>query len=232
MTGAARWASVVGTAALVGFVMGPLMAHFWVVAPMTGFVLFGLGGLLGVIGLVVGIVAIARGAGRAAIPGLVLGILVAGGFLSIALPVGRFPRINDITTDTTHPPQFAKAGTLEGNEGRDMTYPGESFAAQQRAGYPDLAPLRLDMAVDDAFKRVETAARSVRNWEITRVDSTQHALEGVATSGFFRFKDDFVIQLEPQDGGTLVQMRSKSRDGQGDVGANAARIKAFFAKLK
>jgi uncharacterized protein DUF1499 len=29
-----------------------------------------------------------------------------------------------------------------------------------------------------------------------------------------------------------VQMRSKSRDGKGDVGANAARIRAFFNRLK
>jgi len=228
MVGAARW---VGTAALIGFVIGPLMAHFWIAAPLTGFILFALGGLLGIIALVVGIIAIARGAGGAALPGLVIGVVVTGAFLAIALPGRGVPRINDITTDTASPPQFAHAGALEGNHGRDMAYPGESFAAQQRAGYPDLAPLQLPLAPEEAFKRVEGAARTVKNWEITRVDATAHALEGVATSGFFRFRDDFVVEVRPHEGGSIVQMRSKSRDGQGDIGANAARIKAFFAKL-
>lgn len=113
-----------------------------------------------------------------------------------------------------------------------MNYPGASFAEQQRAGYSDLAPLRLGISPDEAFKRVEAAAREIPTWEITRSDPAAHAIEGVDTTRLFRFKDDFVIEVRAQDGGSLVQMRSKSRDGKGDIGANAARIAAFFAKLK
>ena len=48
----------------------------------------------------------------------------------------------------------------------------------------------------------------------------------------FSEADDFVIEVRPNGTGSIVQMRSKSRQGKGDVGANAARIKALFAKLR
>ena len=89
--------------------------------------------------------------------------------------------------------------------------------------------------VDDTnaiASRVEAAAKQMPNWEILRSDPGAHVLEGVATSSLFRFKDDFVVEVRAQDNGSVVQMRSKSRDGKGDIGANAARIKAFFAKLQ
>jgi acyl-CoA reductase-like NAD-dependent aldehyde dehydrogenase len=48
----------------------------------------------------------------------------------------------------------------------------------------------------------------------------------------FRFKDDFVIVVRDSNGQSVVQMRSKSRDGQGDVGTNAKRVRAFLARVK
>jgi len=224
------WAARLGIAALVAFVVGPAIAHFRLVPAMVGFLVFDLGGLLGLIALVAGIIGAVRGGGAGL--GLVLGGVVTVVFFAIAARGGKVPRINDITTDTANPPQFLAAGMIDANRGRDMTYPGPSFAEQQRAGYPDLAPLQLPGPPDEVFKRVEAAARQMPTWEVTRSDATTHALEGVDTTPLFQFQDDFVIEVRPQDGGSIVQMRSKSRDGKGDLGANAARIRAFFAALK
>ncbi len=47
----------------------------------------------------------------------------------------------------------------------------------------------------------------------------------------FRFKDDFVIEVRDKNGQSVVEIRSKSRDGQGDVGTNARRIRLFLAQL-
>ena len=44
------------------------------------------------------------------------------------------------------PPQFAALAREGPNAGRDMSYPGEAFASQQRAGYPDLAPIAVERA--------------------------------------------------------------------------------------
>jgi len=225
------WASRLGMAGIVAFVVGPLLAHFRVVPAMVGFLVFDLGGLLGAVALVVAVVARLRGAGGAGM-GLALGGLILIAFVMIASPGRKYPRINDITTDTATPPQFVKAGALAANHGRDMSYPGATFTDQQRQGYPDLGPLQLNAAPDEAFKRVVAAARQMPTWEITRADPAARAIEGVDTTRVFRFQDDFVIEVRPQDSGSLVQMRSKSRDGKGDIGANAARITAFFAVLR
>jgi uncharacterized protein (DUF1499 family) len=223
------WAAVIGGTAVLGLVGGPLLAHLYIVPAMAGFVLFDLGGLLGVVALIAGVIAAVRGAGLGV--GLALGVLVTATFLAVALPAGKFPPINDITTDTTNPPQFVKAATLGANVGRNLGYPGAAFAEQQRAGYPDLGPLTMKMPPDEAFRRAAAVARQMPAWEITRVDPAARALEGVATSRLFRFQDDFVVEVRPQGDGSVVEMRSKSRDGKGDIGANAARIKAFFARL-
>jgi uncharacterized protein (DUF1499 family) len=228
--GAAQWASRLGIVGAVAFVVGPLVAHIGATPAMVGFMVFDLGGLLGLLALVSGIVGALRGQGVGA--GLGLGVVVTLAFITIAVPAGKFPPINDITTDTANPPQFVKAASLPGNQGRDMTYPGATFSEQQRGGYPGLGPLRLNVTPDEAFKRVEAAAKLMPDWEVTRSDAAAHALEGVATSHLFRFKDDFVIEVRPQEGGSAVQMRSKSRDGKGDIGANATRIKAFLKALQ
>ena len=227
---ASRWAAVIGSAAAIGFIGGPLLAHLYIVPAMTGFVLFDFGGFLGVAALIAGIIAAVRGAGLGF--GFALGVLVTAAFLAVALPAAKFPPINDITTDTINPPQFVKAASLGANAGRNLGYPGAAFAEQQRAGYPGLGPLRMPLLADDAFRHAVATARQMPAWEITRVDPAARALEGVATSRLFRFQDDFVVEVRPQGDGSVVQMRSKSRDGKGDIGVNAARIKAFFATLR
>ena len=41
-----------------------------------------------------------------------------------------------------------------------------------------------------------------------------------------------VVEVRPDGTGSVVQMRSKTRDDKGDIGANAARIETLFAKLR
>jgi uncharacterized protein (DUF1499 family) len=146
----------------------------------------------------------------------------------------QYPLINDITTDTQRPPVFVTAIDLQPKRGRDMTY-NPQFAAIQNgaAAYQDLAPLKMDGTPDETYKRVQILAGEVPNWQITRNDPQARTLEGVATSGLFKFHDDFIIEVRPADGGgSLVEMRSKSRDGKGDLGANYHRITSFLRILK
>ena len=69
-------------------------------------------------------------------------------------------------------------------------------------------------------------------WKITYSDPARNTLEVVATSRLFHFHDDVVIQIWPTpDGASLIEMRSKSRDGIGDFGVNARRIRRFFDRV-
>ncbi len=216
------------------FVAGPAAAHFGLLPAMAGFGIFVLGILLALVGAVVGLCALlwgSVGARTPALAGFILGVAVVATTAVVAAPGAKYPRINDITTDTVNPPQFVHAQTLPANAGRDLGYPGEEFARQQRAGYPDLQPLRLAVPPDRAFASIQLAAHSMPGWIITREDIGARALEGVDTTWLFRFQDDFVIEVREADGQSIVDMRSKSRDGRGDIGANARRIEMFFTRL-
>ncbi len=231
-SGVARWTTRFGVTAVVAFLIGPLLAHLGIVPALAGFVVFDLGGLLGVIATLLGVVALIRGAGSAALSGLIPGGAVAVWFILTASGAGKYPRINDITTNTQQPPQLLHAASLSANHGRDLSYPGESFAQQQRAGYPTLAGLPLPGSPDETYRRVAAAAQQMPTWHVTRDDPGAHALEGTDTTWLFRFQDDFVIDVRPRAGGFIVSLRSTARDGKGDMGTNAKRIESFFAKLK
>lgn len=201
---------------------------------MVGFGLLALGLLDAIIALISGIIALARGgpASRgAAVGGLVPAAVVLGAVL-VSASTSNGPRINDIATDTENPPEFTQLPRLEENVGRDMSYPGAEFARQQLEGYGKIVPLALPIPPGDAFAKVYEVANAMETWEIVLADSGQRKIEGIDTTWLFRFKDDFVIEVRDDGkGGSLVHMRSKSRDGKGDLRANANRIAAFFEKL-
>jgi uncharacterized protein (DUF1499 family) len=231
-------ASHLGVAGLVLLGLGPLAIHLGAASPIQGFIVFGLGGLCGVLAFLLGLVGLWRtrpaasreGRGRA-LRGAVLGALALAVVLSGAGSGRGVPRINDITTNPDDPPGFANAGTLPGNEGRDLSYPGASFAAQQRSAYPDLAPIRLELSLRDSFDRAVRAAKAL-GWEVTYTNPAEGTLEATQTSRIFRFVDDVSVRMRLEgENATVVDVRSKSRVGQGDMGVNAARIRAFRDKL-
>jgi uncharacterized protein (DUF1499 family) len=226
-----QWPLRVAIAACVMFVIGPLAAHFGVVPSIAGFGLFVLGGVVGLLNSFAGVVALRRGGGGRAIAAIVLSEIP--GLLLIYASARGFgkPMINDITTDLAEPPTLIQAQTEPGNTGRDMVYP-EAFKEIVRAGYPNLKPLQLKEPPDQVFARAVKLAQQHPGWVVTYVNGTSRVFEGVATSDLFRFHDDFVVRVRPDDGGAVVDMRSKSRDGKGDLGANAERIRAFWVDLE
>ena len=226
----ATFAAFVGAAAALLVIGGPLLANVGAILPMQAFTLFLLGSLLGLIGLVLG--GIGLGVTRGGVAGrdrawfaVGIGAVLLLTLLAGALPGRDLPRINDITTDPSDPPGFEAATREEANRGRDMGYDPE-FEALQRAGYPDLAPIRLPVPPAEAYERVQDAVASL-DWDLVQSDPARGHIEARETSRIFRFVDDIAIRIRPADGGSVVDVRSKSRDGQGDLGANAARIRAL-----
>jgi uncharacterized protein (DUF1499 family) len=232
-----RIATLSAALAVVGvslFAGGPIAIHAGVAAPLSGFYAFALGGIVfglsafvfGVLGLYLTRPAAGRGGRGLAALGSGLGLLMVGAVFASASSGGGLPPINDITTDTDDPPLFANAPELEPNRGRDMSYPGEGFARQQRAGYPDLEPIRVELTTGEAYEATLDAMTGF-GWEITRSDRYTGAIEATDTTAIFRFVDDVVVRIRLVDDVTVIDVRSKSRDGRGDLGANAARIRAL-----
>jgi len=113
----------------------------------------------------------------------------------------------------------------------------EEFKPQIRQAYPDLKPLVVpDADADAVFAAAEKLARSREGWEVSLAESSSGTLQGVATTRMLRFKDDIVFRVKKRDekGSTVVIVdgRSRSRLGKGDLGANAARLEAFLSDLK
>ena len=220
--------------ALVGLVG----AYTGIISPIAGFQTFVAGALLG--GLFATVLAViglflTRGGkdpqGRAK---ALVGLSISLGLLIIVLAAastgGDAPPINDITTDLTNPPAFADATLVPEYADRDMSYPVE-FIQIVRESYPDLAHVVLDEAPAEALLRAAKAAESL-GWEVVATDDGGGAFYAKETTQLFRFVDDVVVRVTPDGAGSRVDVRSKSRDGRGDLGANAARIQRFFEALR
>jgi uncharacterized protein (DUF1499 family) len=64
-------------------------------------------------------------------------------------------------------------------------------------------------------------------WEVVHADPVEGRVQAVAVSRVFRFQDDVIVRVRPDEGGSRVDVRSRSRVGRSDLGASAARIQAF-----
>ncbi len=67
--------------------------------------------------------------------------------------------------------------------------------------------------------------------EVVAAEEKEGRIEAVATTRWFGFKDDVVVRVSPAAGGSRIDVRSKSRVGRSDVGANARRIERFLMLL-
>jgi uncharacterized protein (DUF1499 family) len=163
--------------------------------------------------------------------GLVLGV-AAYGYPALLLAQARtVPPIHDITTDVTDPPAFEALGSARASAPNKAEYAGEEVARQQRDAYPDVRPVTLAVPPDMAFDRALTAANDL-GWEVAHADERAGRIEATDTTFWFGFKDDVVIRVRESEQGSVVDVRSMSRVGQSDLGANAKRIRAFVARLE
>ncbi len=136
------------------------------------------------------------------------------------------PLIHDITTDTQDPPQFVAVAPLRADAPNPPEYEGGEVADKQREAYPDIVTIALDQAPGAVFQSCLDAAAQM-GWELVAQVPAEGRIEATATTAYFGFKDDVVIRIRDSNGGSLVDVRSKSRVGLSDVGTNADRIRGF-----
>lgn len=161
---------------------------------------------------------------------LVLGLVVAFVPWQGLRQARSVPPIHDITTDTEQPPQFVAVLPLRADAPNPAEYEGVEIARQQLAAYPDISTRRLPVPPDAAFARAVDAAGEM-GWEFVDVDPASGRIEATDTTFWFGFKDDVVIRVAADDAGSRIDVRSVSRVGGSDVGANAKRIRAYLDRL-
>jgi uncharacterized protein (DUF1499 family) len=168
-------------------------------------------------------------------------------YFVVTSSTARLPPIHDISTDLADPPGFsptvaAERALLPGGNGLDLIHAhvpnvegagqasGLRVTAVQKAAYPDIAPI----ATGAAPSRALAAARGVApklGWVIGRVDEQAGVMEARHVEFWFGAVSDIVVRVTPADPGSVIDVRSVSRQGVGDLGANAARVRAFAREI-
>lgn len=185
--------------------------------------------VLAIIGV---IVAARRGAGMStALTAMLLSFVTTGSIAVLAWRASRVPAIHDITTDTIQPPPFLAVLPLREGALNPVEYGGPDIAAKQKQAFPDIAPVTLNLPPERAFDRALAAARAM-GWDLVASDPSGGRIEATDTTFWFGFKDDIVVRVTPQPNGSRLDVRSLSRVGGGDIGANAARVRKYLAALK
>jgi fatty-acyl-CoA synthase len=178
-----------------------------------------------------------------------VGVGAAGMAFSAISKARSVPPIHDISTNPSQPLVFSAAVmTARGASSnpvldpKDATVPfdktklgpwsGRTLVDIQAEAYPTIKPLILEgVKPADAYKKIQLATKA-KGWTIVSQDPSTMRLEATAQSFWFGFKDDVVLSVSGVGNGAQVDMRSVSRVGVSDLGANAKRIEAMFAAVK
>jgi len=168
----------------------------------------------------------------AALMALAIGVAAAWWPAQWLLQTRSAPRINDVTTDTANVPAMVVTQQMRHGSPNPAAYPGDGVAAQQRAAYPDIVPVVINASPAEAFRKVDQAAMAL-GWDVVARAPADGRLEAVDTSDWFGLQDDIVVRIRAEGAsGSRIDIRSKSRVGQSDFGANARRIRAFIERLR
>ena len=154
----------------------------------------------------------------------------------LGLKAYRLPWIYDITTDPIDPPRYEALARVRPRDANPVAYAGLYAAEQQRAAYPDIGPLGVgatpQAAYDAAF-----AVVTKRKWRIVEARAPQAGrrdgrIEAVARTAIMGFRDDVVVRVRPDGEGTRIDVRSSSRYGTFDFGANSSRIRSLLDDIE
>lgn len=196
--------------------------------------------LLGLVGLLLSVIIKPRKGHAVSLFALLVG--AAGLFhgANVKKTAGSLPFIHDITTDTQDVPSFTSAILSERAKVdgvNTVEYVGKkdkpegtlvSVLQSQAEAYADIRPLILSDAPDVVFGQAKAAVKQM-GWKLKSENVDTGTIEATDTTFWYGFKDDVVIRIRPSEGGgTVLDVRSISRVGGSDIGANAARIRKFL----
>ena len=176
-----------------------------------------------------------KGAGQAA-AGFFLALLLLAYPAYLAEKATRLPRLADLSTDIVDPPVFSLSAQAQAARG-GLTPPSlpQSMRKGQTKAYPQIQPILLDLDTQEAFPAIVKAIKA-SGWRIVeelrpggRVGLGH--IDAIARSMIMGFPSDVTLRIRPLAGQTRVDVRSVSRFGPFDFGANKRNIEIFETAL-
>jgi len=185
------------------------------------------------------LVAPRRGA-LAALIALIVPLCGVGYGLYVRVQAQDIPPIHDLSTDLDDPPSFSLAviearAAIPQSNGLDLaakrTGDGRSYAEVQREGYPDITHISTGLAPNLVWEMARVLAQE-QGLRIGHADVGSGVIEATEATFWYGFTDDIVIRVRSEGTGARVDMRSVSRVGVSDLGANAARMRPYLRELR
>lgn len=96
------------------------------------------------------------------------------------------------------------------------------------APYPKIDTLLLPSVSFDMAYQAALDTVNDNGWKIVTSEPQEGRIEATDTTFWFEFKDDVMIRVLPDGEGSRIDVRSVSRVGLSDLGANAKRVKNFL----
>jgi len=178
-----------------------------------------------------------RGAGQAAL-GCFLSLALLAYPTYLAAVALSLPMMADVTTDFASPPAFmisAKARAARVGVTPPAWDPADE--ALQQDAYPKVQPILVDLEPTQAYQLVLRVTKDL-GWKLVdanppnlRVDGVAQ-IEAIARSPVFGFADDIAMRVRPLASQTRIDLRSVSRVGRHDFGANARHFARFAAAVQ
>lgn len=161
----------------------------------------------------------------------VIAILSAIPVIGLSMQAAKaksLPFLHQVTTDTANLPQFSAIVALRGENSNPLAYDRAKLAPLQLAAYPKLKPIISPLDKEQAFAKALEVALSL-GWDVVAKNEQQGLIEAVDTTALWAFKDDIAIRVQTVGATSKIDLRSISRVGGTDLGANAARVEKFIA---
>jgi len=148
--------------------------------------------------------------------------------------VVTLPPLTDIETTPEEPLVFKTLTSMRPADANPIHEPDIATVEEQEEAYPDIGPMALERSAPEVFSLVREAVERL-GWSIAlneppgetgigRIEATDRTL-------IMGFTDDVLVQIKGDDAHAVIDVRSVSRYGLHDLGANAGRIRALFAEV-
>ena len=170
---------------------------------------------------------------REAVTALLIGLVLIAYPLYLGVKAYRLPAIYDVTTDPIDPPRFEVIARLRPRDANPVAYAGLHIAELQRKAYSDIEPDLTTATPQEAYDAVLKVITK-RKWHIVDARPPQGAaprdglIEAIARTAILSFRDDVAVRVRATADGARIDVRSASRYGRHDLGANAARVRALI----
>ena len=160
-----------------------------------------------------------------------IGLAVPVYYLSHAV---LLPPLTEVETSPEEPLDFTMLAAQRPADANPITEPDAAAVEAQVEAYPDIGPMVIERSAPEVFSIVHEAVERL-GWTVALDEAPGETgigrIEANDRTLIMGFTDDVLIQIKGDDAHAIVDVRSVSRYGLHDLGANAARIRRLFEEV-